>query len=479
MNILSNFEPKNVFHFFEEICSIPHGSGETMAISDYLVAFAKERNLKYRQDESNNVVIFKDGSKGYENSPTVMIQGHMDMVCEKDADCLKDMSNEGLDLFVDGDLIGAKGTTLGGDDGIAVAMALAILDDDSIIHGSLECLFTVDEEIGLIGARALDVSDLKSSYMLNIDSEKEKVLTVSCAGSGRIHCRIPFHREVFEGEHIELSIEGLIGGHSGEEIHMCRANANIQLGRILYALSKEVDLRIVSLNGGAKDNAIPRRATAVIAVSDVNKVKEQLPKIEALIKNEYHTADPDIRLAINSINNQLLPMTKEATKRCICFLFAVPNGVQNMSADVEGLVQTSLNLGKVYMEDKDVVFSMMLRSSINSQNYELLDKVTILCESLGGNVTVNSMYSAWEYKKDSPLRELMSEAFREVYGEEPAIEALHAGLECGILSGKMPKLDCISFGPDLTDIHTPRERLHIASTKRTWDLLIATLKKLA
>ncbi|MGN0161493.1 MAG: aminoacyl-histidine dipeptidase [Lachnospiraceae bacterium] len=479
MNVLKGLKPENVFKYFEEICSIPHGSGETRAISDYLVAFAKNKGLKYRQDDSNNVIIWKKASVGCENAPTVMIQGHMDMVCEKDDDCAKDMSNEGLDLFVEGDRIGARGTTLGGDDGIAVAMALAVLEDDSMVHGPLECLFTVDEEIGLIGAGELDVKDLKASYMLNIDSEKEKVLTVSCAGSARILCRIPIHRESFQGEHVEVYIEGLIGGHSGEEIHMCRANANVQLGRILHELSNDVTFRIVSITGGAKDNAIPRSAQAIVATNDADKMNELLAQLEVEIRKEYQTSDGGIRIGMRKVKNQMIPMDADSTKRSIGFLFCVPNGVQNMSADVPGLVQTSLNLGRVYMEDKDVVCSMMLRSSVNSQKRELLEKVTLICECLGGNVTVNSNYSAWEYRPNSPLRDKMSEAFRELYGEEPAIEALHAGLECGILSGKMPDLDCISFGPDLTDIHTPRERLHIASTQRTWELLVAALKKLA
>ena len=478
MNILKGLKPENVFTFFEEICTIPHGSGETRAISDYLVAFAAKRNLKYRQDEYNNVIIWKDASKGAEKSPTVMIQGHMDMVCEKEPNCKKNMSTEGLSLFIDGEYIGAKDTTLGGDDGIAVAMALAVLDDDSIEHGPLECLFTVDEEIGLVGANALDTSDLSAKYMLNIDSEKEKVLTVSCAGSARVLCRIPFHRELFEGDSAEIFVAGLIGGHSGEEIHMCRANSNILLGRILYELSTEVPLRIVSINGGAKDNAIPRKATAIVSVKDIRKVKKLIEPIREEIKNEYRTSDPDIEIGIRANNNQILPMNEESTKRCITFMFCVPNGVQNMSADVQGLVQTSNNLGRVFMEDQCLVGSMMIRSSVNSQKNEVLEKVTLLAEMLGGSISIATNYSAWEYKKDSPLREKMSEAFFELYGEKPAIEALHAGLECGILSGKMPELDCISFGPDLLEIHTPRERLHIESTKRTYDLLIATLKKL-
>lgn len=477
MNVLNNLEPKAVFRFFEEICDIPHGSTETKAISDYIASFARERNLKYRQDELNNVVIWKKASPGYENAPTVMIQGHMDMVCEKEDDCTKDMSKEGLDLFVDGDLVGAKGTTLGGDDGIAVAMALAVLDDDSIPHGPLECVFTVDEEVGMGGARNLDVSTLSARYMLNIDSEKDKVFTVSCAGSTRILCKVPVRREAFEGETVEIHIEGLKGGHSGEEIHMGRANANILMGRVLYELMQEMPLRLIDVKGGAKDNAIPRSATAVVSVSNAEKAVELVSAISAVLQNEYYTPDSGVKAHARKAEFSITPADEDSTRRAVCFMYCVPNGVQYMSAEVPGLVQTSLNLGITYTEEDFLAGSMMLRSSVNTQNKELLEKVTALCNCLGGTVNVNSTYNAWEYRHNSKIRDIMTEAFREIYGEEPVIEALHAGLECGILSGNMPDLDCISFGPDLTDIHTPRERLHIESTGRIWKLLLATLKK--
>ena len=449
MNVLSGLEPKNVFHFFEQICAIPHGSYHTKAISDYLVAFAKERGLKYRQDEANNVIIWKGATPGYENAPTVMLQGHMDMVCEKDPDCAKDMETESLDLFVDGDEVGARGTTLGGDDGIAVAMGLAILDADDIAHGPLECLFTVDEEVGMIGARALDASDLKAKYMINIDSEEEKVLTVSCAGSTRAVCTLPVKREPFAGETFTLTVDGLIGGHSGEEIHKGRANSNILMGRALYELSEKTEVRIVDVRGGTKDNAIPRDASAVITVANAAAAQRVVTELDA-----------------------------DSTRRVICFLFCAPNGVQMMSADVPGLVQTSLNLGQVFSEEDKVTARFMVRSSVNSQKDETTERVAALTKALGGSIEIPASYSAWECRPDSPLRDVTVEAFRAVYGEEPTIAALHAGLECGILSGKMPELDCISFGPDLTNIHTPRERLHIASTRRVWQLTLETLKRI-
>lgn len=480
MRILEDLEPKNVFRFFEEICGIPHGSHETKAISDYLVAFAVERNLKYRQEECNNVIIWKDGTKGYENSPTVMIQGHIDMVCEKEPDCPKDMSNEGLDLFIDGDVIGAKGTTLGGDDGIAVAMALAILDADNINHGPLECVFTVDEEVGLLGAQMLDGSDLKSKYMLNIDSEKDKVLTVSCAGSIRSACEMPVVREDFGNVIYEIKVGGLKGGHSGEEIHLGRANSNILLGRILSKISHTYDLRLVRADGGNKENAIPRESTAIVSVASDLSLQEFIYKLESELKLEYQTADPDLFVKAVKLDEKpaLAPMDKLSTDRVICFMFCVPDGLLKMSIDVEDLVQTSTNLGKMYTEDDKVVYSFLMRSSVNSQNMETYEKMANLAEMFGGKPWINSSYSAWEYQPKSHLRKIMTEAFNAVYDAEPKIEALHAGLECGIISGKVPGLDCISYGPDLDDIHTTRERLHIASTWRIWNLTVETLKRL-
>lgn len=480
MKILENLEPKNVFRFFEEICGIPHGSHETKAISDYLVAFAVERNLKYRQEECNNVIIWKGATEGYENSPTVMIQGHIDMVCEKEPDCKKDMSKEGLDLFIDGDVIGAKGTTLGGDDGIAVAIALAILDADGLNHGPLECVFTVDEEVGLLGTQALDTSDLKASYMLNIDSEKDKVLTVSCAGSIRTACDMPINRTDFEGITYEIKVGGLKGGHSGEEIHLGRANSNILLGRTLNKLSQTYDLRVIRADGGNKENAIPRESIALVSVASDISIQEFVYKLESELKKEFQTADPDLYITATKINytGELLPMDKDSTRRVICFMFCVPDGLLKMSIDVEDLVQTSTNLGRMYTEADKVVYSFMMRSCVNSQNWETYEKMTNLAEMLGGKTSVQSSYSAWEYQPNSRLRNVMIEAFNAVYDAQPKIEALHAGLECGIISGKMPGLDCISYGPDLVDIHTTRERLHIASTWRIWNLTLETLKRL-
>ena len=478
MSILSGLEPRSVFRFFEEICGIPHGSGNTKAISDYLVSFAETRSLHCRQDDANNVVIWKDPSPGYENSPVVMLQGHMDMVCEKEPDCGLDMVQSGLVLFVDGDEIGARGTTLGGDDGIAVAMCLAILDSDEIVHGPLECVFTVDEEVGMLGAAALDTSDLKAEYLLNLDSEVEGVLTVGCAGSTRIVSSFPLRREPFQGTPGFLKIEGLLGGHSGMEIQKGRLNANVLLGRALYSISKACDLRIAHLAGGTKDNAIPRESEACLFVDDISAAAAAIDSLNAVLKKEYRISDPNARVSFHAAECSDLPMDKSTTDKVVAFLYSAPNGVQMMSPDMPGLVQTSLNLGHVLSEESKCVCRFMVRSSVDSQKEETVDKVSALTKSLGGFVEYPTNSPAWEYRPESKLRDTVVKSFRQIYGREPQIAAMHGGLECGMLSAKMPQLDCISYGPDLTDIHTPAERLHIASARRVWELTLEILKEL-
>lgn len=478
MSILSQLEPQSVYRFFEEMTAIPRGSINTKAISDYAAAFARERNLQYRQDETNNVVIFKPATPGYENAPTVMLQGHMDMVCEKDPDCKKDMETEGLDIFTDGKEVGAIGTTLGGDDGIAIAMCMAILDADDIPHPALECVFTVDEEVGMAGAKALDTSDLKSKYLINLDSEAEKIFTVSCAGSSRIVSTFTGSREANSGRVMRLVLDGLKGGHSGEEIHKCRGNSNILLGRALNAVANVSDMRIITVKGGAKDNAIPRDAEAIITTDDAYSAARAVDELNAKLKSEYRTADGDVRLVLEPAESDILPFDAKTTQNITTFLFCVPNGVMMMSADVDGLVQTSTNLGNVYTEGDSVVMRFMTRSSVNSQRDETNEKIVALTKSLGGTAEIPVTSGAWEYMADSPLRDMMVESYRYVYGEDPVIAALHAGLECGVLADKMPGLDCISIGPTLTDIHTPRERMHVDSVERTWRLVLETLKRL-
>jgi dipeptidase D len=481
MGALSKLEPCNVFHFFEQICSIPHGSGNVKQISDYLVAFAKERGLRYRQDEMYNVIMWKDASKGYEDAPTVIIQGHMDMVAVKVDGCEKDLETEGLDLEVCGDLISAKGTSLGGDDGIAIAYALALFDDDSLVHPPIEAIFTVDEEVGMLGATFIDVSDLNGRLFLNIDSEDEGIFTVSCAGGATVTSALPIEKEEKEAVVMKVRLDGLCGGHSGVEIHKGRANANVSLGRMLYEVSKDAEIQLISIDGGEKDNAIAKFAEAVIAVPEEEKevVCRAFDCVFAEIKTEYQAVDPEIRMEMTAIGKEMVScMTKETGNHVMAACINLPNGVQRMNPEMEGMVQTSLNLGILKTEKDCVTLSYAVRSSSESEKQFLINKMESLTQILGGTITISGRYPGWEYKSDSKLRVAMVDTYRTLYGEEPVVEGIHAGLECGIFASKLEGLDAVSFGPQMQNIHTTNEVLSVSSTKRTWELLVNLLKSL-
>jgi dipeptidase D len=478
MAALDQLEPKKVFQFFEEMCAIPHGSGNTKAVSGWCADFAKKRGLAYHQDAANNMIIIKEATAGYEQAEPIILQGHLDMVCEKVPECGKDMEKEGLDLAVDGDLVLAKGTTLGGDDGIAVAMAMAVLDADDLAHPRIEAVFTVDEEIGMLGAAALDVSPLKGHKLLNLDSEAEGIFTVSCAGGNMTKCTLPVRRSDFSGSALTITVSGLIGGHSGQEIDKGRGNSNLLIGRALLAISQVTELRLVTVNGGLKDNAIPRETTATVLVADAQKARTAAKQLDAALRNEYRVTDEDVTLTVTSAKvADRIPMDADSSARCVCFLSCAPDGIQAMSADIAGLVQTSLNLGILTTREDAMAASFCVRSSVGSQKEMLRARLACLTKQLGGKTEISGDYGAWEYRADSPLRDLMVEVYKDQYGQAPKIEAIHGGVECGLFSGKMPGLDCVSIGPDLTGIHTPRERLSIASTQRMWKFVVEVLKR--
>ena len=477
MQVLEHLEPKKVFALFEEMCAIPHGSRNTKAISDWCVAFARQRGLEYHQDESNNVIIIKPAAPGYESAQPILLQGHLDMVCEKASGCGKDMDREGLDLAIDGDYVYAKDTTLGGDDGIAVAMAMAVLDDQTLPAPRIEAVFTTDEEIGLLGATALDVSPLQGRKMINLDSEAEGIFTVSCAGGNTTTCILPVSRAPFTGSVLTVTVGGLTGGHSGAEIHKGRANANMLMGRVLRTLAKSTQLRIQRVDGGLKDNAIPVESRAAVTVSDPQAARQLTTELEAMLRNEYRTTDPGLFVKAEEAPEFGTPMDQVSTEKVICMLQCLPNGIEAMSADIPGLVQTSLNMGILVTGEDTVQTSYSVRSSVDSQKQMLKERLACLMEQLGGRVEYAGEYTGWEYQEHSPLRDLMVEVFRDQYGKEPKIEAIHAGLECGIFAGKMPGLDCVSLGPDLLEIHTPREKMSISSVQRIWKFLLEVLKR--
>ena len=475
---LQGLEPESVFRYFEEICAIPHGSRNTKAISDYLVSFAKAHGLRYRQDESNNVVIFAPGTCGLEDHESVILQGHMDMVCEKDAGCPLDMAVDGLDVTHDGCCIFAKGTTLGGDDGIAVAYALAILDDNTIAHPPLEVIITVDEEIGMLGAAAMDLADVKGRTMLNLDSEDEGIFTVSCAGGATCTVSLNAERKAVYGPCVRLSVEGLRGGHSGAEIHKNRANANKVMGDFLGRIQKLMPLCLTSFSGGSKDNAIPRACQATVVAMGIGL--ERINDIAAQLQQEVRETYDEPEALVQAFDVDALggnALTTAATADVISLLCAAPNGVQAYCPDMPELVQTSLNLGIAKLGDRFTA-TFSVRSSVNAEKEGLITKLKELADFYNGTYSQSGTYPAWEFKKDSRLRDVMVPIYTRMFGKEPKVLAIHAGLECGLLGDKLPGLDCVSIGPQMHDIHTSREKLEIASTKRTWDFLLEALKAL-
>ena len=469
--VLSGLKPESVFKIFEDICAIPHGSGNTKAISEYCVNFAKSRGLLVFCDELNNVIIKKPATAGYENHGAVVLQGHLDMVCEKDADSDFDFLTEGLRLKTDGEFVFAESTTLGGDDGIAVAMALAVLDDDSLCHPPLEVIFTTDEETGMYGAAGLDTACITAEKFINIDSENEGTFTVGCAGGCRVDIKLPLNVSNVNVPAYSVKISGLAGGHSGTEINKGRLNANKILGNFLGSIGG--DVFISSISGGSKDNAIPVNAECIICTN-----KEVVSAAEKFVCANRLPSDKDLKITVNRVNECVCACPAATSKRIIDLLRELPNGVQAMSEDVNGLVETSLNIGVVKTENNVFSATLSVRSSKSRQKAALVEKLKKTAEKFGADFSVRGDYPAWEYRKNSPLRDVMTAVFKSIYGKEPKIEIIHAGLECGLFSEKIKNIDAVSIGPDLYDIHTPRERLSVSSVGRTYNYICRVLEAL-
>lgn len=480
MDILKDLKPQKVFYYFEQICRIPHGSGDIDRLSDYLAAFAKERKLVCIQDELKNVIIIKEPAPGYEKEAPIILQGHMDMVAVKKPGASIDMEKQGLELKVDGDYVYAENTSLGGDDGIAVAYALAILDDETLQHPKLEIIITVDEEVGMDGARGIDVSMLEGKRMLNLDSEEEGILWAGCAGGARVDWSVPVTWEMKNGSICEVSIKGLSGGHSGAEIDKERGNANCLLGRLMEELQDMEGFSIAQLAGGLADNAIPREASAAVIV-DSGKETElmaAIKRVEAELKQELQTKDPGVFIeAADLVKGSIRCLTEESVKKVSYLLFTAPNGVQAMSADIQGLVETSLNMGVMELKENAFEAHFSVRSSLESAKWVLIRRLKRLVETAGGTQGVQGDYPGWTYQVHSPFRDMAAQVYREMFKTEPEVRAIHAGLECGLLSAKIPGLECISIGPDMKDIHTTEERLSISSTERMWNYVLEILKQ--
>lgn len=478
MKILNGYEPSAVLHFFEEICAIPHISYHEQALSDYCVAFAKERGLYYEQDELGNVIIIKEATPGYEGVEPIIIQGHLDMVGDKVPECPIDMEKESISILVDGDYITADGTTLGADNGIAVAYGLALLDSKDIAHPRLEVALTVSEEVGLEGATAIDLSCCKAKRLLNIDSEDEGVFTAGCAGGLRVDCTIPMETVQKTGVVCEIKTVGFLGGHSGIEIDKGRLNANVTIGRFFLFLKEKISFDIIEMEGGVKDNVIPKNAKALFMIEQGKQgdLEERVEAFNKMLNVESGSSDPDakLQLAVRDEKKSEV-LTGEAKEKALAALVGMPNGVQAMSPDLKGLVETSLNMGVLKVNGETFWASFALRSSHESAKMHLAEVLKQMTATWGGSVSYQGLYPGWPYARNSKLRDLCVKKYKEQYGKEPVVEVIHAGLECGILSSKIEGLDCISIGPNLYDVHTPDEKVSISSVARVWEFIKAVL----
>ncbi len=463
-------------NYFEEISKIPRGSGNREAISNYLADFGRSLGLKTVQDEELNVIIYKDATSN--SKKPVMLQGHFDMVCEKNSTKEHDFLKDEIKLIVDGDFIHADETTLGADNGIAIAYAMEILASKDLKHPPLEIVFTADEETGMFGAHGLDMSLFKAKRMINIDNEEEGVFVVSCSGGQRVDIQVPvnFDEENKNMSAYQISIGGLLGGHSGMDINKERANANKLMARTLFSLEKLTDMRIISVNGGAQDNAIPREAFIKVLVEKDFDIKAFVNDIGKTFKDEYSMTDKNINLEVEEIENEKC-LSKEDTKRAINSLMLIPNGVQNMNLAVN-IPETSTNLGVVITESGKIVLRSALRSSKASKLSLLVDNFKSLADSVDGVCNANKSYPGWEYKEQSDIREVFVNTYKELTGKDAVIEAIHAGLECGIFASQIESLDIIAVGPDIFDPHTPKEKFDYKSMQRTFDLLVNVLEKL-
>lgn len=479
--ILKDLEPKKVFSFFEEISKIPRGSNNEKQISDYLVNFAKERNLEVVQDSALNVIIKKPASKGFDSIHPIILQSHMDMVCEKNNDTVHDFTKDPLKLKIDGDYIKADGTTLGADNGIGVAVSLAILDSEDISHPDLEVLITTSEESGMNGAAAFDPQNVKGKTLINLDSDTEGVFESSCAGGRRGILAIPVEI-IAAPENLtsyRIEIKGLQGGHSGIEIHLEKGNSNIIAGRLLYELSKNIDIYLSNIEGGSKVNAIPRECIIDISIKKENQdiFEKIVNKINEVLKKELLTADPDVKIAFSKkqiSDNKII--SKESIDKLIKTLILIPNGVQSRSMDIKDLVESSNNIGVISLDGNNFVVNFLIRSSIKSKIDAILDKIYAIADITQGTIAITSEYPAMEYKKDSKIRQICEKVYQDMFNQKPRIQAIHAGLETGIFSEKIPEADIISMAPTMHNLHSPDEELSISSTQRFWNFLIKVIE---
>lgn len=474
--VLEGLQPEKVFYYFEEISRIPRGSNHEKEISDFLLDWAKKKRLEAEQDEFMNILIRKPGSKGYENAPAVILQAHMDMVCEKNMDVVHDFMKDPLKLRIDGDYIYATGTTLGADNGVGVAYVMALLDSDNISHPPLEVLITTDEEAGMTGAKGFDIKRLKGGTLINLDDEDEGKFTAGSAGGATIKLSIPVLTTAPEYDSFyKVAIKGLKGGHSGADIDKERGNSIKLMGRLLYDLKDYIELADIS--GGSKSNAIPRECQVTMSVREGTDIMEHINKWRAVFKNEFAFSDPNIVIEIEKTGKTPKVYDEKIKSSLISAINLIPDGPMRNSPEL-GMVVYSNNLGVLSSNDGMIILTCAPRSSTESMLNQFIDTARLISEVLGIGLEVSSSYPGWDYKRESRIRELCLETYESMYGKKGEVRIVHAGLECGLFIEKRPELDVISTGPDTFDVHTPDEHLSISSTRRTFDFLCKLLEKM-
>ncbi len=467
---------KEIFDAFMLLSSVPRGSGNTGPVADMLMDYASRHGIYAKRDKLNNVIYIKPATKGYEHRPTVIIQGHTDMVAQKTPGSAKDMENEGIEVLRDGDSLIARDTTLGGDDGVAIAYIMALFTSCDIPHPRIEAIMTSDEEIGLIGADGIGdelLSELEGKLLINIDSDEEGIFTVGCAGGMRSDISLPVEREKAEGDCYTVTLTGLLGGHSGMEINKGRLNASKVLAEILL---NQRGARLVDIVGGSADNAIPREAVAKI-LCEADPTEAVLSLGEG-IKNKNKENEPDFALYVSKEHYMGEALTEQDTRRALELICELPSGVISYFTDIQGLVKTSLNLGIMKLDGEKLSLSFSVRSGIGEEKRALGDRLKEISQKYGADYSERGGYPAWEYRASSYLREAMLKVYRDMYKKDAEVVVIHAGLECGLLSDKIEGLDCVSIGPDNKYIHTTEERLSIPSFVRVWDYLKALLKEI-
>ena len=475
--VIKGREPKRALEIFEELCAIPHGSGNEKGIADYIEKFANERGLFVLRDATGNVFLRKNATVGYENTAPIMLQGHMDMVCEKNSDSTHDFLRDGLTLKVIDGMLWADGTTLGADNGIAVAMMLALLETSA--HPTLECLFTVEEETGLAGAKGFDCSPVTAKKMINLDSEEDWQITAGCAGGCRTEVDFKYNaKEIPEGYTVvDVSVTDLSGGHSGAEIHCGKTNAIIAMGRLLGAAYEKQSFNIVSITCNGKDNAIARECFSTIATPDAKAFEAAIIAEGERIRPELSADDAGFKVSVKESTSADKMLDGDTTENIISLLVTVKTGVLKMSNQIKGLVEYSRNVGVVETDNEKIKLTFSSRSSVEAQLDLSCREMNLLCKALGADCHHYARYPGWEYAPVSPLRDAYASAFKKLYGKELSVGVIHAGLECGILSSKMSGMDIISIGPNMHDIHSPCEHLDLDSCERVWNVLLETVKQ--